>query len=168
MKGVSHYSTIVLVSLIGCSSSPSSEFPITPVSTQLEGITREATSLVHETRSLAASTTALRNVDEVLNRATQDLDRTGRDLISRATSGAIEVVVLIAVLVVGINLLIFFIKRRASRSRSIPDPGTVDHEEAYPPPTPAGGKSTPRGATKGRAPLPRRQTRLKRRSSPGN
>jgi len=69
------------------------------VASKVSDAAHTTTSLVRETRMLAESPSAVRNVDEMLARVSQDVARSGRDLVDHATWRAIEVVLLIAVLV---------------------------------------------------------------------
>jgi hypothetical protein len=89
---------------------------INEVVSKVDDVTREATSLVRETRGLAESPTAMRNVDEVLGRTTRNISETGREVIDHATLRAVELVALIAVLVVVYKVVAFLIRKRRARA----------------------------------------------------
>ena len=88
---------------------------ISEVASKIDHVTREATSLVRETRGLAESPTAMRNVDEVLGRTTRNLSETGHEIINHATLRAIELVIVIAVLVVVYKVVAYFVRKRRAR-----------------------------------------------------
>jgi hypothetical protein len=84
--------------------SPKSSAPKKPtdyeaVASKVSDAAHSTTSLVRETRMLAESPSAVRNVDEMLARVSRDVARNGRDVVDHATWRAIQLVLLIAVLV---------------------------------------------------------------------
>jgi len=82
------------------------------VATKVSDAAHSTTSLVRETRMLAESPSAVRNVDEMLARVSQDVARSGRDVVDHATWRAIQVVLLIAVLVAAYQGVRYWWRRR--------------------------------------------------------
>jgi Holliday junction resolvase-like predicted endonuclease len=69
------------------------------VATKVSDAAHTTTSLVRETRMLAESPSAVRNVDDMLARVSRDIAHSGRDVVDHATWRAIQLVLVIAVLV---------------------------------------------------------------------
>lgn len=79
------------------------------------GAARDATSLVRETRALAESPSAMKNVDRVLTRTSENLSETGNELIDRAKWAAVQVVLLAAILVVLYKVVAHFLRKRRAQ-----------------------------------------------------
>lgn len=86
------------------------------VASKVDDAVRTTTSLVRETRDLAESPQAVRNVDELLGRVSSDLVRSGRSLVDHAIWGLVQVVLLIAVLVVVYKLVAYWLRKRRARA----------------------------------------------------
>lgn len=94
---------------------------IEAVASKVDNVAKEATTLVRETRNFAESPVAVRNLDDVLGRVGQDINRSGRQIIDHATWRAVELVILIAVLVVVYKVVASLIRRRrAKKAESAP------------------------------------------------
>ncbi len=89
---------------------------INHVADKADDLARGATSLVRETRALAESPSAMRNVDKVLDKTTQNLSDTGHDIINLATWRAVELILLVAVLVIVYKIVSHRIKKRRARA----------------------------------------------------
>jgi hypothetical protein len=91
---------------------------INHVADKADDVARGATSFVRETRALAESPSAMRNVDKVLDKTTQNLSDTGHDIINLATWRAVELILLVAVLVVVYKIVTYWIKKRRARAQT--------------------------------------------------
>ena len=69
------------------------------MASKVSDVAHTTTSLVRETRMLAESPSAVRNVDDMLARVSRDVARSGRDVVDHATWRALQLVLVIAVLV---------------------------------------------------------------------
>ena len=82
------------------------------VASKVSDAAHSTTSLVRETRMLAESPSAVRNVDEMLARVSQDVARRGRDVVDHAAWRAVQLVLLIAVLIAGYKGVRYWWSRR--------------------------------------------------------
>jgi hypothetical protein len=87
------------------------------VASRVDDAARTTTSLVRETRMLAESPDALRNVDDVLSRLSRDVSRNARRVVDHATWRLAELVLLVALLFVVYKVVRYLIRKRSSRPR---------------------------------------------------
>jgi hypothetical protein len=100
------------------SGSPKKSMDVEAVVSRLDDTTRDATALIRETRGLTESPSAMRNVDDVLNRATQAMSQRGQALIDHATWRAIELALVVAVLVAAFKGVSWWLKKRRQKPAS--------------------------------------------------
>ena len=99
------------------SPTPGKKMDVEAVVSKLDDTAKNAASLVRETRGLAESPGAMRNVDDVLTRATDAMSRQGHELIRYATWRAILLVLIIAALFGAYKGIAWALKRRSTAAR---------------------------------------------------
>jgi hypothetical protein len=82
------------------------------VATRVNEAARSATSLVQETRMLAESPEAVRNLDDTISRLRREVATSEREVIDHATWRAVQLIVLIVLLVVLHGVIARFLKKR--------------------------------------------------------